>query len=71
MVVVMKIIRERINKKGLREAVVELDNGEYIQAIRQEAFYRTGYPVEDVVQGHVILGSRQVMWCPLGQEWVS
>ena len=67
----MKIIRERINKKGLREVVVELDKGEHIQAINPDAFYKTGYPVEDVVQGHVILDSKGVMWCPLGQEWVS
>lgn len=67
----MKILRERINKQGKREAVVVLDAGEHIQAIRGDAFYKTGYPVEDVVQGHVILDSKQVMWCPLGQEWVS
>lgn len=67
----MKILSERINKRGKREAVIELDSDEHIQAIREDAFYKTGFPQEEVVQGHVILGSVQVTWCSLGQEWVS
>jgi hypothetical protein len=67
----MKIIKEKVNKKGKREVVIELDQGEHIQAINPDSFYRTGYPVEDVVRGHVILDSQHVTWCSLGQEWVS
>jgi hypothetical protein len=67
----MKILRERINKHGKREVVVELNADEHIQAIKEDAFYKTGYPQEEVVQGHIILDSVQVTWCSIGQEWVS
>jgi len=67
----MKVIKEKVNRKGKREVTVELDAGEHIQAINPNYFYRTGYPVEDVIGGHVILDSDQVTWCSLAQEWVS
>jgi hypothetical protein len=67
----MKITKERINRQGKRIATVELDDGEHIMAVREEAYYKTGYPTEEVVQGHIILESRRVTWCSLGQEWVS
>lgn len=67
----MKILRERINKHGKREAVVELDSGEHIQAIHPDSYYKTGYPQEEVVQGYIIIDSVQVTWCSIGQEWVS
>ena len=67
----MKITKEAINRQGRRVVTIELDSDEHIQAIRPDGFYKTGYPVEDVVQGHVILDSVRVTWCPLGQEWVS
>jgi hypothetical protein len=67
----MKIKRERINKSGRREVTLELDDGEHIQAINPDKYYRTGYPQEDVVGGHILLDSQQVTWCSLGQEWVS
>jgi len=67
----MKITKERINRQGKRVVTVELDSDEHIQAIKEDAFYRTGYPQEEVVQGHIILNSAQVTWCSVGQEWVS
>lgn len=67
----MKVIRERINRKGKREVTIELDDSEQIHAIRPDGFYMTGYPVEEVLQGHIILASESVAWCPVGQEWVS
>lgn len=67
----MKVIRERINRHGRREVTVELDAGEQLQAIRPHDFYRTGYPVEEVLQGNIILDCEHVTWCSLGQEWVS
>jgi hypothetical protein len=67
----MKITKERINRQGKRIATVELDDGEHIMAVRQEAYYKTGYPQEDVVGGYILLDSVRVTWCSLGQEWVS
>jgi hypothetical protein len=67
----MKITRERTNKQGKRIVTVELDDGEHIQAIKPNSYYRTGYPQEDVVGGYILLDSVPVTWCSLGQEWAS
>lgn len=67
----MKVLRERINRRGKREAVIELDAGEHIMAINPDTYYKTGYPLEDVIQGHIMLDSKDVTWCPIGQEWVQ
>lgn len=67
----MKVLKERTNKLGKRVVTLELDAGEHIQAINPDSYYRTGYPQEDVVRGHILLDSDQVTWCSLGQEWLS
>ena len=67
----MRVIREKINRQGKREITVVLDSTETLTAFDPSAFYRTGYPVQDVVRGDIILDAEQVAWCSLGQEWVS
>lgn len=67
----MKITRERTNKHGKRIVTVELDNHEHIMAINPDRHYKTGYPIEDVITGHIILDSVPVTWCSIRQEWVS
>lgn len=68
----MKILSDKTMKTtGKRRVTVELDDGEKFHALREDGFYRTGYPLQEVVPGHILLDSEQVVWCPLGQEWVS
>jgi hypothetical protein len=67
----MKIITEKVNKKGKRVVTVELADGEHIMAAHPDRHYKTGYPLEDIVVGHIILDSVPVTWCSIGQEWVS
>lgn len=67
----MKVIKEKVNRKGKREVLVELDAGEHIMAINPDYFYETGYPLEDVIGGHIILDSVHVTWCSLEQRWLS
>jgi hypothetical protein len=67
----MKVIKEKINRQGKREVTVLLDSTETLTAFDPSAFYRTGYPVQEVVHGNIILDAEQVTWCSLGQEWVS
>ena len=67
----MKITRERTNKQGKRIVTVELDQGEHIMSAHPDRHYKTGYPLEDVIAGYIILDSVPVTWCSLGQEWVS
>lgn len=67
----MKVKHRRELKNGKRHVLVELDANETLVALDENGYYKTGYPQEEVVQGHIILGSVPVTWCSLGQEWVS
>jgi hypothetical protein len=65
------IHHQTMKKTGKRRITVELDEGEEIIAVRPNAFYKLGYPFEEVVPSHVLDGAQQVTWCCIGQEWVS
>lgn len=67
----MKVKHRRELKNGKRHLLVELDANETLVALDENGYYKTGYPQEDVVQGHILICSTPVSWCPLGQEWVS
>jgi hypothetical protein len=58
-------------KSGKLRVTLDIDPGEKLITIREDSFYKLGYPFEEVVQSHIIQDSYQVTWCPLGQEWVS
>jgi hypothetical protein len=68
----VKTIKDEVAtlKRG-RRVTVELAPDEYLLSFKEDAYYRLGGQVEDVVQGHVITDSYQVSWCSIGQEWVS
>lgn len=67
----MKEISCKTLKSGKFHVTLEIDPGEKLMAIREDSFYKLGYPFEEVVQSHIIQDAHQVTWCPLGQEWVS
>lgn len=68
----MKILKdEQATPKRARRVLVELQPDEKLMAFRDDCFYRLGGQVDDVVQGHVITESDHVVWCSVGQEWVS
>lgn len=67
----MKEISCKTLKNGKFRVTLEIDPGEKLIAIREDSFYKLGYPFEEVVQSHIIQDAQQVTWCPLGQEWVS
>lgn len=68
----MIIKRSRINAKGKRELVVELDSlDEKLVAVAPHRFYQLGGQVEDIMPGHVLLESHRVYWCPIAQQWVT
>lgn len=66
----MKIIKEVFNKAGGRRVTFDLSANESIKIVRDNAYYKLGGQVEDVVQSHVVLDSAEVYWCSIGQEWV-
>ena len=67
----MKIKRTTTNKQGREVVTVELAPGEKLLAVKDDYHYKLGYPVEDVVGGHIIADAQHVIWCSAGQEWVS
>ena len=68
----MKTIKdEPATPKRGRRVTVELQPGEQLMAFRDNGYYKLGGQVDEIMQGHVITESYQVMWCSIGQEWVS
>jgi hypothetical protein len=67
----MKVLKEKINKRGKREVTVELAEGETLMAFDDNLHYRLGAQHEDVVAGHIITESAPVAWCSYTQEWVA
>lgn len=67
----MKIIGERVDKRGKRIVTVELGKGESVVGIRENSFYDLGEPLNgEVVASHVIAGIQEVTWCSVSQKWV-
>ena len=54
-----------------RRVVLELDPGEELLAVREDAHYRLGQPLEDVIASHVLKNAVQVMWCSVEQRWTE
>ena len=67
----MKIKHSKQLKNGKRHVLVELDEGEEIQAFDEDGYYKLGYPLDEVVRGNNIIDSSRVMWCALEQQWVE
>jgi hypothetical protein len=67
----MKIIKDGIDRKGKRLVTVELDVGETLMGIRADAYYRLGYPFDEIVRSEQITEAVPVLWCVLEQQWVE
>lgn len=67
----MKIKHKRQLKNGKRHVLIELDADETLVAFDENAYYKMGYPFNEIVRGNNILESARVTWCVLGQEWVE
>lgn len=64
----MKIVNEKM-EGDKRLVTVELDKDEELMAFRDDAFYRLGQPLDDVVLGHIITDAAPVAWCSISQKW--
>lgn len=67
----MKIVKQRVNRKGELEITVVTSPKEKILVVHEDRFYKLGGQVEDVVGGHVLVEMENVRWCSIAQEWVS
>lgn len=61
----------KIDRRGKVTATVELRKGERIMIVSDDAFYKLGGQIDDVVRGHVLLESSSVAWSSIDQEWAD
>lgn len=68
----MKIIKDEIAtlKRG-RRVTVELRHDEEFAVLQNNAYYRLGGQLDDVVQSHIIADMSRVYWCDITQKWVE
>jgi len=67
----MKTLKETTTKEGKRRLTIELDDGEYIRAIKENSFYRIGETLEYIVDSDDLQTANRVEWCVFTQEWVD
>ena len=67
----MRILKEKLNRSGKREVVVELEPEDKLMSFRDDRFYRLGGQVDDIMAGHVITQSDCTYWCSIEQKWVA
>jgi hypothetical protein len=68
----MNITRTKPGENGSRFVTVQLDPGEKLIAIRDDASYRLGEPLDDtVVRGCQITEAKEVTWCVASQAWIK
>jgi hypothetical protein len=67
----MKIKHTKTLKDGRRHVLIELGPTEAMPKppLNEDAFYRLGYPCDDIVQGHHIKSPTRVYWDPFDQAW--
>lgn len=65
----MKEISCKALKSGKLRVTVDVDPNEKLIAVRNNCFYRLGYPLEEVVHAHTLENSKQVTWCSIQQRW--
>jgi len=66
----MKIIKDEIATfKRKRRVVLELNHDEEFAVLQNDAYYRLGGQVDDIVQSHVIGDMSRVYWCSITQKW--
>jgi hypothetical protein len=69
----MKLLHTKSLKDGRRHVLMELckDDPMPIRPPHKDHHYRLGYPMDDVVAGHILKDMRRVFWDSLTQKWVD
>lgn len=65
----MKIVSQTQKVNNKRRVVVELDTNETLVAFKNDAHYKLGHPVSEVMAAHIITEAERVTWCSASQEW--
>ena len=66
----MKIIKQKVNRKGELEITVVMSPKEKLMAAHPDRFYKLGGQVDDIISGHVLTETDPVYWCSIEQKWV-
>ena len=68
----MKVLKSVPAKDSKLRLTVETDATENLLPVRDGAFYRLGYPLDDmVIAAHILEAARPVLWCSIEQKWVE
>jgi hypothetical protein len=65
----MKYISTKIVRGGKVRVTLEIDEDQWLMAIRQNDHYRLPPPHAEVVPGAYLIDAAKVTWCPVEQEW--
>ena len=67
----MKVKYEKTLKSGRRHVLIELEKAEPmpVEPINPNAFYRTNYPHEQILEGWVLSNIQRVYWESYSQKW--
>jgi len=66
----MNITKSKQNANGTTTLTVTIKPGETLIALQEDAFYELGEPMDDVINGHILIDAKRVTWCPLEQKWI-
>lgn len=66
----MKIKSSKPLTDGKVRLVIELEELEYVRVIKDNAYYRLGGQLDDIVATHVLEGMQEVFWCSIEQKWM-
>lgn len=69
----MKVLHTKHLKDGRRHVLVELAPTEQggLLFVKNDSYYKLGYPVEDIMASHVIADMQRVYWDSLEQKWID
>jgi hypothetical protein len=69
----MKIKYIKTLKDGSRHVLVELTKSDPmpIRPPHEDYHYRVGYPMNDVISGHILKEMKLVFWDSRSQKWVD
>lgn len=76
----MNIVKKTARPDGSVRMIIELKDGESLRVapkgrklieIDEDAYYRLGEPMDEVMPGNVLADAKRVHWCPIEQRWIA
>ena len=70
----MKIKHTKILKDGRIHVLLELGATEAfpVEAIKESAFYKLNYPMDDtIIAGYILSNPQRIVWDSYSQKWID